>query len=72
MAFAHESLQGKLLYCHPPLHINAKDFQPQHLNFVNQTLNTGPSASVTKLSRVKQIENTVDKNFFHQVRKQFF
>lgn len=57
-------VSGKLLYCHPPPHINAKDFQPQHLNFTNHT---GPtSACVSKPHRVKQIENTVDKTFFHQ------
>ncbi|KAF4083386.1 hypothetical protein AMELA_G00140610 [Ameiurus melas] len=57
---------GKLLYCHPPPLINAKDFQPQHLKFVNQTIKSGPSTCTNKPPKVKQIENTVDKTFFHQ------
>ncbi|XP_026770952.3 large subunit GTPase 1 homolog [Pangasianodon hypophthalmus] len=59
-------VSGKLLYCHPPPHINAKDFQPQHLKFVNQTIKSGPSTCISKPPKVKQIENTVDKTFFHQ------
>ncbi|XP_053491053.1 large subunit GTPase 1 homolog [Ictalurus furcatus] len=58
---------GKLLYCHPPPLINAKDFQPQHLKFVNQTIKGGPSTCTNnKPPKIKQIENTVDKTFFHQ------
>lgn len=69
--FFDESLQGKLLYCHPPPLINAKDFQPQHLKFINQTVKSGPSTCISKPAKVKQIENTVDKTFFHQVRSYF-
>ncbi|XP_062868702.1 large subunit GTPase 1 homolog [Trichomycterus rosablanca] len=57
---------GKLLFCHPPPHINAKDFQPQHSKFINQTVQCGDSACLPKPSKTKQIENTVDKTFFHQ------
>ncbi|KAI7795151.1 large subunit GTPase 1 homolog [Triplophysa rosa] len=58
---------GKLLYCHPPPHINPKDFQPQHARFTRQTGGKGKNSScVDKPSKVKRIENTVDKNFFHQ------
>lgn len=66
--FSVESLQGKLLYCHPPPLIDPKDFQPQHLTFVNQSVKSGPSTCRSKPRKVKQIENTVDKTFFHQVR----
>ncbi|XP_053368602.1 large subunit GTPase 1 homolog [Clarias gariepinus] len=59
-------VSGKLLYCHPPPLINAKDFQPQHLKFINQTIESGPSSCLSKPQKVKQIENTVDKTFFHQ------
>ncbi|KAI5626583.1 large subunit GTPase 1-like, partial [Silurus asotus] len=59
-------VSGKLLYCHPPPCISAKDFQPQHLKFVEETVASGPSARTNKPSKVKQIENTVDKTFFHQ------
>lgn len=61
-----ESLQGKLLYCHPPPHINPKDFQPQHAKFAKQIAEAEQIAD--KPSKVKRIENTVDKSFFHQVR----
>lgn len=61
--------QGKLLYCHPPTHINAKDFQPQHSRFEERPLDPSAEASGTnKQAKVKRIENTVDKHFFHQVR----
>ncbi|XP_051957580.1 large subunit GTPase 1 homolog [Xyrauchen texanus] len=60
-------VSGKLLYCHPPPHINPKDFQPQHGSFSRQTRGTNQNISCDdKPSKVKRIENTVDKNFFHQ------
>uniref|UniRef100_A0A4W5RBT1 Large subunit GTPase 1 homolog n=1 Tax=Hucho hucho TaxID=62062 RepID=A0A4W5RBT1_9TELE len=54
---------GKLLYCHPPPHINAAEFQPQHSKF-----QSGDADSKTghKQSKVKRHENLVDNNFFHQ------
>lgn len=60
-------VSGKLLYCHPPPSINPKDFQPQHTKFTRQMGGTEDiSSGVDKPSKVKRIENTVDKNFFHQ------
>lgn len=59
-------VSGKLLYCHPPLHINDEDFQPQHKMFLSRKLeSTDLSAAVSK-QKIKRIENTVDKSFFHQ------
>lgn len=58
-------LQGKLLYCHPPPHINAEDFQPQHSKF--QQTGCDVSTVTHKQQKIKRIENVVDKNFFHQV-----
>ncbi|KAL1265957.1 hypothetical protein QQF64_003984, partial [Cirrhinus molitorella] len=60
-------VNGKLLYCHPPPHINPKDFQPQHARFARQIEGDEQSANdAGKPSKVKRIENTVDKHFFHQ------
>ncbi|KAL2090251.1 hypothetical protein ACEWY4_014939 [Coilia grayii] len=62
-------VSGKLLYCHPPSRINPKDFQPQHSQFKEQPLDPSDQASgasANKQSKVKRIENTVDKQFFHQ------
>ncbi|XP_030647290.1 large subunit GTPase 1 homolog [Chanos chanos] len=61
-------VSGKLLYCHPPPHVDAKDFQPQHKGFINRTAETElqPSHTSNKQPKVKRIENTVDKSFFHQ------
>lgn len=58
-------VSGKLLYCHPPPHINAEDFQPQHNTFLNRDLDC-PDLSTTNKQKIKRIENVVDKNFFHQ------
>ncbi|KAK7127578.1 hypothetical protein R3I93_020227 [Phoxinus phoxinus] len=58
---------GKLLYCHPPPHIDPKDFQPQHARFAMQIADAEQlSSNANKPSKVKRIENTVDKSFFHQ------
>lgn len=60
-------VSGKLLYCHPPPHINPEDFQPQHAKFAMRM--TGAEqidGNGGKPSKVKRIENTVDKQFFHQ------
>ncbi|KAM4549314.1 large subunit GTPase 1 homolog [Odontesthes bonariensis] len=58
---------GKLLYCHPPPHINAEDFQPQHSKFLKRDLDNGDLSTVTnKKQKIRRIENVVDKNFFHQ------
>uniref|UniRef100_A0A673GHD6 Large subunit GTPase 1 homolog n=1 Tax=Sinocyclocheilus rhinocerous TaxID=307959 RepID=A0A673GHD6_9TELE len=60
-------VSGKLLYCHPPPHISPKDFQPQHARFARRSGGVEQIASdADKPSKVKRIENTVDKHFFHQ------
>ncbi|XP_013855324.1 large subunit GTPase 1 homolog isoform X1 [Austrofundulus limnaeus] len=60
-------VNGKLLYCHPPPHINPEDFQPQHGEFQTREPDScDPSASTHKQPKIKRIENVVDKNFFHQ------
>uniref|UniRef100_A0A8C1L0M2 Large subunit GTPase 1 homolog n=1 Tax=Cyprinus carpio TaxID=7962 RepID=A0A8C1L0M2_CYPCA len=60
-------VNGKLLYCHPPPHINTQDFQPQHARFARQSGGFQQIASHTdKPEKVRCIENTVDKHFFHQ------
>ncbi|KAM9848402.1 large subunit GTPase 1 homolog [Aulostomus maculatus] len=57
-------VSGKLLYCHPPPHINASDFQPQHRQFQRDFDNCNISLTTNKKT-VKRIENVVDKSFFH-------
>ncbi|XP_066503867.1 large subunit GTPase 1 homolog [Hoplias malabaricus] len=59
-------VSGKLLYCHPPPHIDPKDFQPQHSKFARETTSGESSSHSANPSKVKRIENSVDKNFFHQ------
>ncbi|XP_036613015.1 large subunit GTPase 1 homolog [Trichosurus vulpecula] len=59
-------VRGKLLYCHPPPGIKPGDFQPQH-----KRLRPGvgkPEAQLPQQShhKAKQIENVVDRAFFHQ------
>ncbi|XP_077572361.1 large subunit GTPase 1 homolog isoform X2 [Stigmatopora nigra] len=58
-------VNGKLLYCHPPPSIKAEDFQPQHNKFQRNELENGDLTSTRTKGKVKRIENTVDKNFFH-------
>ncbi|RXM99993.1 Large subunit GTPase 1-like [Acipenser ruthenus] len=58
-------VNGKLLYCHPPPHIKASDFQPQHDKKLNNEKEQGATRT-GKSQKVKRIENTVDKNFFNQ------
>uniref|UniRef100_A0A8B9KMR9 Large subunit GTPase 1 homolog n=1 Tax=Astyanax mexicanus TaxID=7994 RepID=A0A8B9KMR9_ASTMX len=59
-------VSGKLLYCHPPPHINPEDFQPQHAKFSCPSAQSDPSNCTIGSSKVKRIENSVDKHFFHQ------
>uniref|UniRef100_A0AAV2L2G6 Large subunit GTPase 1 homolog n=1 Tax=Knipowitschia caucasica TaxID=637954 RepID=A0AAV2L2G6_KNICA len=60
-------VNGKLLYCHPPPNVNPKDFQPQHSNFqIMDPDQINNSAVKNKNTKIRRIENTVDKNFFHQ------
>ncbi|CAH2247872.1 large subunit GTPase 1 homolog [Pelobates cultripes] len=58
---------GKLLYCHPPPGIEPLNFQPQHSAYRErrELLEATEPKSVTG-KKVKQIENVVDKTFFHQ------
>ncbi|XP_047444037.1 large subunit GTPase 1 homolog [Mugil cephalus] len=58
-------VNGKLLYCHPPPHIKAEDFQPQHSKFQRRDLENC-DLSTNNPRKIKRIENVVDKNFFHQ------
>lgn len=62
-----DSLQGKLLYCQPPPHINATDFQPQHKKFVNRDSECCDLSATASKQKIKRIENVVDKDFFHEV-----
>lgn len=58
---------GKLLYCHPPPHIDAETFQPQHNKFQSRDLDDcNFSTGTSNPKKIKRIENVVDKNFFHQ------
>ncbi|XP_069474681.1 large subunit GTPase 1 homolog [Ambystoma mexicanum] len=58
---------GKLSYCHPPPGINASDFQPQNDRFFEHTdLPNGTKLKPGRNQKAKQIENIVDKTFFHQ------
>lgn len=60
-------VNGKLLYCHPPPNINSQDFQPQHSNFQKEDFDHCDNASMKNQSqKIRRIENSVDKNFFHQ------
>ncbi|KAG8515845.1 LOW QUALITY PROTEIN: Large subunit GTPase 1, partial [Galemys pyrenaicus] len=58
---------GKLLYCHPPPGRDPLTFQHQHQQLLENKLKGGelkiqPGGN----KKVKQIENVVDKTFFHQ------
>lgn len=60
-------VNGKLLYCHPPPNINPQDFQPQHSSFQNRDIEQCDNCFIkNKNQKIRRIENTVDKNFFHQ------
>ncbi|NWI88381.1 LSG1 GTPase, partial [Pitta sordida] len=60
-------VSGKLLYCHPPPGIDPNDFQHQHQRCLeNRTVQATGQVKPEKNTKVKQIENVVDKSFFHQ------
>ncbi|XP_055077104.1 large subunit GTPase 1 homolog [Periophthalmus magnuspinnatus] len=60
-------VNGKLLYCHPPPSVNPEDFQPQHSNFQKRDRDQSHDSSAKNNNlKIRRIENTVDKNFFHQ------
>ncbi|XP_076974035.1 large subunit GTPase 1 homolog isoform X2 [Tamandua tetradactyla] len=59
--------QGKLLYCHPPPGTDPVTFQHQHQQLLENKMN-GNEIKVQpgRSKRAKQIENAVDRSFFHQ------
>ncbi|XP_059711431.1 large subunit GTPase 1 homolog isoform X3 [Haemorhous mexicanus] len=60
-------VNGKLLYCHPPPGIDPNDFQHQHQRCSDSTtVQATGQAKPEKNTKAKQIENVVDKTFFHQ------
>ncbi|NXL77440.1 LSG1 GTPase, partial [Leptocoma aspasia] len=60
-------VSGKLLYCHPPPGIDPNDFQHQHQRCPNSTtVQATGQVKPEKNTKAKQIENVVDKMFFHQ------
>ncbi|NWS78407.1 LSG1 GTPase, partial [Crotophaga sulcirostris] len=65
-------VNGKLLYCHPPPGIEPDEFQHQHRrcpekgNVQNRTVQNSGQVKPEKNTKAKQIENVVDKTFFHQ------
>uniref|UniRef100_A0A8C3RAP0 Large subunit GTPase 1 homolog n=1 Tax=Cyanoderma ruficeps TaxID=181631 RepID=A0A8C3RAP0_9PASS len=60
-------VNGKLLYCHPPPGIDPNDFQHQHQRCPDSTtLQATGQVKPEKNTKAKQIENVVDKTFFHQ------
>ncbi|KAM6389120.1 large subunit GTPase 1 homolog isoform 2-T2 [Pluvialis apricaria] len=60
-------VSGKLLYCHPPPGIDPNDFQHQHQRCPeSRTVQASGQVKLEKNTKAKQIENVVDKTFFHQ------
>lgn len=60
-------VSGKLLYCHPPPGIDPDDFQHQHRRCPeSRTVQANGQVKPEKNTKAKQIENVVDKTFFHQ------
>ncbi|KAJ7412938.1 Large subunit GTPase 1 like protein [Willisornis vidua] len=60
-------VSGKLLYCHPPPGIDPNDFQHQHQRCLeSRTVQANGQVKPEKNTKAKQIENVVDKTFFHQ------
>ncbi|NXY49657.1 LSG1 GTPase, partial [Ceuthmochares aereus] len=60
-------VNGKLLYCHPPPGIDPDGFQHQHRRCPeSRTMQNSGQVKPEKNTKAKQIENVVDKTFFHQ------
>ncbi|XP_066467195.1 large subunit GTPase 1 homolog [Tiliqua scincoides] len=60
-------VKGKLLYCHPPPGVDPKDFQSyQERNGPSKNAEGGAEVQPGENPKAKQIENVVDKAFFHQ------
>ncbi|XP_055263453.1 large subunit GTPase 1 homolog [Moschus berezovskii] len=60
-------VSGKLLYCHPPPGRDPVTFQYQHQRLLERKVNGGEiKMQVVRNKKTHQIENIVDKAFFHQ------
>ncbi|NXX87001.1 LSG1 GTPase, partial [Urocolius indicus] len=60
-------VSGKLLYCHPPPGIDPTGFQHQHQRCPERrAVQANGQVKPEKNTKAKQIENVVDKTFFHQ------
>ncbi|KAG3271234.1 large 60S subunit nuclear export GTPase 1 [Ictidomys tridecemlineatus] len=60
-------VKGKLLYCHPPPGRDPVTFQHQHQQLLrNETRSDKIKMQPGGNKKTKQIENVVDKTFFHQ------
>ncbi|XP_034371680.1 large subunit GTPase 1 homolog [Arvicanthis niloticus] len=60
-------VRGKLLYCHPPPGKDPVAFQHQHQQLSESKIKSeGLRLQPGKNQKAKQIENVVDKTFFHQ------
>lgn len=60
-------VKGKLLYCHPPPGRDPVAFQHQHQQLLeNKTKGEEIRLQPGRNQKAKQIENVVDKTFFHQ------
>ncbi|XP_059019085.1 large subunit GTPase 1 homolog isoform X2 [Mustela lutreola] len=60
-------VNGKLLYCHPPPGRDPVTFQQQHQRLLENRTNGGRlKIHSGRSKKVIQIENIVDKTFFHQ------
>ncbi|EPY85277.1 transmembrane protein 44 isoform b [Camelus ferus] len=61
-------VSGKLLYCHPPPGRDPMTFQHQHQRLLENKANGGEiKMQLSGNKRANQIENVVDKTFFHRV-----
>ncbi|XP_048202869.1 large subunit GTPase 1 homolog [Perognathus longimembris pacificus] len=59
-------VKGKLLYCHPPPGRDPVTFQHQHQRLLESRMNDEIKMQPGGNKKAKQIENVVDKTFFHQ------
>ncbi|KAB1283714.1 Large subunit GTPase 1-like protein [Camelus dromedarius] len=60
-------VSGKLLYCHPPPGRDPMTFQHQHQRLLENKANGGEiKMQLSGNKRANQIENVVDKTFFHR------
>ncbi|XP_062955489.1 large subunit GTPase 1 homolog [Cynocephalus volans] len=60
-------VNGKLLYCHPPPERDPVTFQHQHQQLLENKMNADEiKMQPGRNKKAKQIENVVDKTFFHQ------